>query len=267
MDLLAGRGWTKSEGGADPIPVVVNEPLAVEAFGSTGGAVGRAARIGGLDVPLQVMGVAADTRHYGLEYEHGAALYLPLERIPFPRPLPLAHMAVRMAPGAGGDAAGALRRAVWAVAPSLPVPVVRPMEEWIDRATAQRRFQSSLFGTFAGIGLLLAAGGLYGTLLFMAGQRRREMGIRLALGATRRRIEGRLLRSGLLVTLAGVLVGLVGAWFSGRLLESQVWGVEPGDPLTLALASGLLLVTAGLASWIPARRAGRTDPVETLRVE
>ena len=98
-------------------------------------------------------------------------------------------------------------------------------------------------------------------------ERRKELGIRLALGATRGRIEAQLLRSGLVLGAVGVALGVVGAWFASRLLESQIWGVERGDPFTLALASGLLLITALLASWVPARRAGRTDPLETLRVE
>lgn len=265
LPVLAGRGWTEAETRGDPLPVVLSEPLAIEAFGSAGAAVGRSLEAAG--GPATVVGVVADNRHYGLEQEHGAAIYLPMERVPFPRPIPRGHVAVRLAPGAEAGIAGALRRAVWSVAPSMPVPVVRSMEGWIARSTAERRFQSAIFGAFATVALLLAAGGLYGTLLFTAGQRRRELGIRLALGATRGRIEARLLRSGLLLTGAGVVVGLAGAWFTSRFLESRIWGVERGDPVTLAAAAALLLVTAALASWIPARRAGRTDPLEALRAE
>jgi len=89
----------------------------------------------------------------------------------------------------------------------------------------------------------------------------------LAPGTTRGRIEAQLLRTGLVLGAVGVALGVVGAWFASRLLESHIWGVERGDPFTLDLASGLLLVTALLASWVTARWAGRTDPLETLRVE
>jgi ABC-type antimicrobial peptide transport system permease subunit len=101
----------------------------------------------------------------------------------------------------------------------------------------------------------------------VAGQRRRELGIRLALGASRLRIEREVLTGGLVVAGVGVAVGLLGAWLTGRYLESRLWGVEAGDPLTLAVSGALLLATAAVASWLPARRAGRTDPLETLRVE
>ncbi|MEQ8329230.1 MAG: ADOP family duplicated permease [Longimicrobiales bacterium] len=263
IEVLSGRVWTPGEATATPTPVVLNEPLAIEAFGSAAAAAGRPLAVG--DMQMTVVGVVTDTRHYGLEHEHGAALYLPIEQVPFP--IPRMHAAVHLAPGAGRGTPGALREAVWSVAPGLPVPTVRTMEDWIARSTAARRFQSSVFGAFAAVGLLLAAGGLYGTLLFMAGQRRRELGIRLALGASRQRIERKLLMSGLSLTGVGIVLGLAGAWFSGRLLESWIWGVERGDPATLVAASGVLLLTAAVASWLPARKAGRTDPLEALRAE
>jgi hypothetical protein len=247
------------------MPVVIGEPLARELYGAPQGAIGQTFEVTKRRIPSVVVGVAADTRHYGLEYEHGLSLYLPIEQ--FWAATPLGHVAVRINPAMAATAPAALRQAVWSAEPGLPVPVVRSMEDWITGSTAQRRFESAIFATFGAVALLLAAGGLYGTLLFVAGERRKELGIRLAMGATRGRIEGQLLWSGFVLGAAGVALGLVGAWFSSRFLESQIWGVERGDPFTLVLASGLLLVTALLASWVPARRAGRTDPLETLRVE
>jgi predicted permease len=270
IQLLAGRTWTAAEAEARPVPVLLSEPLARAAFGSPEAAVGRSVREGGEDaVPMTVVGVLADTRHYGLDEDHGPALYLPMEQVPFAPPR--VHLAVRVAPGtaggAGGGVGGALREAIWSVAPALPVPMTRPMEAWLARGTAERRFLGALFLSFAVVGLLLAAGGLYGTLLFVAGERRREMGIRLALGASRGRIERRLLMSGLAVSGVGVAAGLAGSWYGGRFLERWVWGVEPADPATLLLASAVLLATAAVASWFPARNAARTDPVRTLREE
>ena len=263
LELTAGRSWSAGEAAGTPVPVVLSEPLAAAAFGSAAAAVGRSFEA---SFPAVVVGVTADNRHYGLETPHGPAIYLPVEHLPFG--IPKAHLAVRVeAAGVTGDLPRALREAVWSEAPELPVPTVRSLEGWLDRSTAERRFQSALFGTFATLALVLAAVGLYGTLLYMAGERRKEVGIRLALGATRGSVERRLLRSGLGLTLAGVLLGLGGAWYAGRLLETQIFGVERGDPVTLLGAAGVLLATAAMASWLPARRAGRTDPVETLRTE
>jgi cell division protein FtsX len=245
------------------MPIVLNATLAREIAGAPEAAMGLATRLG--DSPAVVVGVAADSRHYGLDQEIGNQLYTPVERLRFP--IPMATLAVRVDPAAGGAMPAALRAAVWAAEPTLPVTTVRSMQEAVDASTAERRFGSLVFGAFAVVALLLAAGGLYGTLLYVAGQRRRELGIRLALGASRARIEVQVLRAGVTLALVGLTVGLVGAWTANRLLESLVWGVERGDPWALGGATALLLATAALASWLPARRAGRVDPVETLRIE
>jgi ABC-type antimicrobial peptide transport system permease subunit len=120
---------------------------------------------------------------------------------------------------------------------------------------------------FGVVALLLAAGGLYGTLLYMVGTERREVGIRLTLGAAREGIEARVVLRGLRLAGVGALIGAVAAWASSRLLASRLYGVEPGDPATLLGAAAVLMLTAALASWLPARRAAATDPMETLRME
>jgi predicted permease len=263
VELTAGRSWTEGEAEADPVPMVVNATLAREMAGTPEAAVGLAVKLNQL--AAIVVGVAADTRHYGLDQDIGNQLYLPVERLPFP--IPLATVAVHVDPSANRSMPAALRAAVWAAVPSLPVTTVRSMREAVDASTALRRFESVVFGAFGVIALLLAAGGLYGTLLYVAGQRRRELGIRLALGATRAHIQAQVLRAGVTLAVVGLLVGLAGAWAATRLLESLVWGVGRGDPWALGGATVLLLGTAALASWLPARRAGRVDPVETLRAE
>ncbi len=121
-----------------------------------------------------------------------------------------------------------------------------------------------MFGTVA---LLLVAGGLYGTLLYSVGRRRRELGIRLALGDAPGRLERRLLWQGVRTAAIGAVLGLIGAWASGKLIEQRLFGVEAGDPRTL---TGALLVMLGVtiaASWLPARRAAGTDPMEALRTD
>jgi ABC-type antimicrobial peptide transport system permease subunit len=139
------------------------------------------------------------------------------------------------------------------------------MAAWADMATARNRFDAALFAAFGAVALLLAAGGLYATMLYAVGARRRELGIRLALGARPARIKASVLGRGLGLAAAGALIGTAGAWASGRLLAARLFEVEPGDPSTFAVAIALLLATAALATWLPARRAADTDPLETLR--
>jgi predicted permease len=261
--VLAGRPWSRTDLEAAPPPALLNEPLALELFGSARGAIGReVAFVQG--AVYHVLGVVAEDRHYGPDQEHGAAMYVPVETVPFA--LGGAAVAVRL-DGAARDVPRALRQAVWSVEPDVPLPLVRSMEEWAGRATARTRFESWLFSAFGIAALVLAAGGLYGTLLYAVGMERRELGIRIALGAGRRSVEGRILGRGLASAVAGAGIGLVGASATGRLLESRLFGVESSDPATLLIGVSVLLATAGVACWLPARRAAMADPLEVLRQE
>ena len=260
VPLVAGRLWSAAEARvAEPAAVVVNEPLARALFGDAATALGQEV---GLSFPSVIVGVAADNQHYGAEYEHGPALYLALDRVPFT--IPRAVFAVKATRRAQNFAQQA-REAIWSVAPSLPVPIVRPMTAMVEEATAGRRFDTALFGSLAGLALLLSSGGLYGLLLYMANRRRRDLAIRMALGAPSGRIVRSMLLGGLGITGLGIVLGLVGAWFTSRLLANRLWGVAPNDPVTLIGAAGLLLATAALASWLPARRAGQIDALAALR--
>jgi hypothetical protein len=260
--VLAGRPWSEEDAAEVPPPALLNERLARGLFGSAEGALGREVAVG--TATHLVVAIVAEDRHYGLYREHGRALYVPMTSVPFvPDRLTLA---VRME-GLADDVPRRLREAVWSVEPELPLPLVRSMSEWARAATARTRFDWWLFGAFSGAALLLAAGGLYGTLLYTVGLDRRELGIRLALGARRRSVEARVLGRGLRTTGVGLTVGGLGAWPAGRLLENRLLGVAAGDATTLMAAIALLLATAALASWLPARRAGATDPLETLRQE
>lgn len=261
--IVAGRVWTRPEAVADPVPVVVNGTLARTLAGSAGKAVGATFDVDG--VGMVVTGVSRDDKHFGLDQVTGPALYMPMERVPFAPGM--ATVIVKIDPSTAASAPHALRKAVWAAEPDVPVPTVRSLRSSLDHSIAGRRFVSVISGIFATMALLLAAGGLYGMLLYTAGQRRREMGIRLALGASRARVEATMLRSGLVLGLVGIALGLAGAWVTNRLLRSSVWGVGSGDPVALGGAALVLLLVAGLASWLPARRAGRVDPVRSLNAE
>jgi predicted permease len=265
ISLVAGRVWRASEARIDPWPVVLSEGLAVQIFGAADAAVGKTLSIGDDETVVRVMGVAADTRHFGLDQDPPLFIYLPMEIIPFD--IPLAHMAVRIQGDPPAGWARTLREAVWQAVPDMPVPTVRSMDDWLERSTAGRRFDSVLFGTFGVVALILAAAGLYGTLLYTVGQQRRELGIRLALGAEKGSLVRRVVTRGLGLAALGSIIGLAGAWGAGRFLESRLYNLEPSDPATLALAVAVLLGTAVVASWLPALRAGRTDPVETLKAE
>jgi putative ABC transport system permease protein len=261
--IVAGQVWSRTEAVADPVPVIVNETLARSLAGSAGKAVGVTFDVDG--VGMVITGVSRDDRHFGLDQVTGPALYMPMERVPFAPGM--ANVMVKIDPAVASSAPRMLREAVWAAQPGVPVPVVRSLRSSLDRSTAGRRFESVLSGVFATMALLLAAGGLYGTLLYVTGQRRREMGIRLALGASNARVQASMLRSGLTLGLVGITLGLAGAWSSNRFLQSRIWGVGSEDPWALGGAAALLFLTAVLASWLPARRAGRVDPLRTLRVE
>jgi hypothetical protein len=265
MQFVAGRGWTRAEETMEPAPVIVSEALAVRVFGSAEHAIDRALRTNpDADArEFRIAGVVADNRHYGPDQEPGEAVYMPPPSIPFP--LERAHFAVLTAPTDG--LAARLREAVWAVEPDLPVPIVRTLPEWAGEATARARFEAVLFASFGTIALLLVAGGLYGTLLYAVGRRRRELGIRLALGDAPARLERRVLGQGVRTAIAGCAVGTFGAWALGRVLASRLSGLDAGDPALLGAAVTILIAVAFTASWLPARRAARTDPLEALRSE
>lgn len=261
-ELVAGSVWDALDARSEPRPVVVSEGFAVRAFGSAEAAVGR--ELPEVADGVIVAGVAEPTRHYGLDQAHDHAVYVPMEGLPFP--MPRATFALRVQSPSSGFARQ-VREAVWMAESDLPVPSVVPLEAWIEASSATRRFGSFLFGAFGIVAIVLAAAGLYGTLLYTVGQRKQELGIRLALGAGRGRIQNEVIRRGVLQAAVGVAGGALLAYFAGSLLESFLYGVPATDPVALGSAALVLFATAVAASWFPAYRAGRTDPLETLKAE
>jgi ABC-type antimicrobial peptide transport system permease subunit len=160
-----------------------------------------------------------------------------------------------------------MRRLVAEADPNLPIFQVRSMEERLAESMADHRLYTFLLGLFAATALTLAAVGTYGVLAYSASQRVREVGIRMALGASRERIVTLLLRQGLGLALAGLLLGGLAAAWAGELLSTWLFGLEPTDPLTLAATALLLGAAAVAASLSPALRASRVEPVETLQQE
>jgi ABC-type antimicrobial peptide transport system permease subunit len=153
------------------------------------------------------------------------------------------------------------------VDPLQAITDVYTLEQSLHDAVARPRLLMGLMAAFGALGLSLGALGLYGVLAYLVNQRQREIGVRLALGADRRRVLRMVLRQGMLLAAGGVLLGIAGALAVGGLLRGVVYGVNPADPALLALVTVTLLAVAAAASWIPARRAASVDPVVTLRDE
>jgi ABC-type antimicrobial peptide transport system permease subunit len=151
--------------------------------------------------------------------------------------------------------------------PNLPVDHVRPIQEIIDGSLAPRRFVALLLAGFAAFAVLLASLGIYGVISYSVNQRQREMGIRLALGATTARLHRGMLAETLRLAAAGLVLGLVAAWMLARSIQGLLYGVQPFDPLTFVATPIALLAVAALAGHLPARRATKLDPVTALRTE
>jgi hypothetical protein len=167
--------------------------------------------------------------------------------------------------GAPADLGGSLRREVQAVDPKLIVTAVAPVSQDVDRALVRERLLARLSGFFGVLAAALTAVGLYGLMAYAVANRTREVGIRMALGASRRHVLRAEIGSALKLTAIGVAVGIPAALASGRIIATQLFGVSPGDPATLTAVAASLTLVAALAAFGPARRASRVDPVVALR--
>jgi putative ABC transport system permease protein len=171
---------------------------------------------------------------------------------------------------AAGDPAGlaaAVRGAMASVDPEVPVYNLQTMQEQVNRSLAQPRLRGALMGVFSAVALVLASLGIYGVIACTVAERRQEFGIRMALGARHGEIWRMVVLQGLKLTMVGLVSGLVAALFTMRMLRSFLFGVGPGDPVTLVATATLFLVVAFTASYLPARRATRLDPLRVLREE
>ena len=259
---VRGRDFRPSDVGASPVPMVVSEEAAA-AFFPGGEALGLTV-IDDDDVSYVITGVVSGLHYWGLD--QGTEMHLFVPHLPFlTQTTGLQTILVRSA-GDPRAIAPSIRKAIWAVEPTLPVDEVTTMRQRVASSTAFRRFQSILFASFASVAVLLAAMGIYGSTLYVVSQRRREFGIRVAMGAQRGDVVRLVLRRGAAQAALGVAVGTAAALALGRFLESWLFGVSAADGLTIASVGAFLAGVALLASWIPARRATLTNPLDTLRV-
>jgi putative ABC transport system permease protein len=269
IPLLAGRDVEERDGQGSPPVVLVNAAF-VRRFvpGGPASALGRRLAYGlrssqGEEPRLRaIVGVIGDVRRLGFDREADPAVYVPYGQ----EPIPLQSLVVRTSgdPAAFGPS---LKRAVWAEDPQQPVGWLMPLGDLAAESIALRRLSALLAGSFALVALGLAALGAYGVVAQVVGHGTRAIGVRLALGASGASIVGGVLRESLSAAATGAAAGLAVAIGVGRLLRSLLVGVGPLDPLTLVLAALLLVGAAGLAAWLPARRAALVDPAAVLRQE
>jgi predicted permease len=268
--LRDGRTFTSPDGPESRRVMVANETLARELFGDEP-AVGRQLLIAGRDEPWEVVGVVGDIVYGGLELaaEPQAEAFFPLAQIGDQRFFGFSSR-VFVTLRTRGDPLAAipfLREAATAANPQATLGPVMTMAARLSAAVAQPRFYAVFVGSFAGLALLLAAFGIYGLLSYTVAQRRGEIGIRMALGARRGDILALVVRQGAALVAAGGVIGLFAAAASSRVLESLLYGVTADDRLTFAAAPLVVVAVALVACWLPARRAARVEPVETLRFE
>ena len=263
IPVLRGRGFREEDRGADRNEVILNDALARRMFPGED-PLGKQIQPGRSGPWLSVIGVAGNVKNSGLVDDAGPEYYLVRKHAPGEMGRS-ATAIVRTAAGAGGMARW-LRAEVAALDATTPV-TVESMERHVGKLAERPRFNAVLLGLFAGMGLLLAAIGLYGVVSFLVAQRTPEIGVRMALGATPAVIGGMVLRHAARSTAAGALVGAVGAFFALRLLRTMLFRVPADDPWTVAAVLTLLAAVAMLAAWVPSRRAARVNPVEALRQE
>ena len=269
LRLLSGRAFTGLDGAGSPPVLVVNETLAREVFGGEP-AVGRRVLTAGVDEPWEVIGVVADVRYRGLAItESRGEAFMPLHQNELARGGGFFLNSVVSVRTAGDPLAVVpfLREAVVASSPGANVEDVMTMDARLSAAVAQPRFYAVLVGFFGALALFLAAFGIYALLSYIVSQRRREIGLRMALGARRGDVLALVVRQGAGLVAAGTLLGLLAAAGSARLLESFLFGVTTGDRLTFLAAPLVLAGVALFACWLPGRRAARLDPMDALRVE
>jgi hypothetical protein len=259
IPVVAGRSFQRSDDERSTEVVVINQSLASRLYPDED-PIGKRLMVQ-LDTAraLEIVGVIGDVRQYSMGAPPMAEFNLALRQFT-PRSLNIAVRGTR-----GLPSANAVREAVWRGDPRQPLTRTMIMEDLLMGTMATGRMQALLMGLFALLAATLAAVGLYGVLAQTVADRRREIGVRLAMGAEPRAVVRMVVRQGTGIALVGLVVGVGLALPMARLLNSMLYGVTPWDPIAYIATPLILAGVAMLASWIPARRAARTDPVEALR--
>jgi predicted permease len=262
IPLTSGRVFTERDDRRAPQVAIINEAAARKFFPAEN-PVGR--RIG--DSPedsgdIEIVGVLRDVRYNSLREPPPPTLYVPhLQNNPEDL-----IFTVRTAVDSA-SVLSAVRAAVSAADPNIPIRTVETQMSTIERRFAQEKVLAQAYALFGGIALFVAAIGLFGLMSYNVSRRTREIGIRMAMGAQRSEVLGLVLRESMLLVVAGIAIGIAASLAAGRLVASQLFGLEPGDPVTMVSAMVVMLAVSGAAGYLPARRAARVDPMIALRYE
>jgi predicted permease len=270
--LVAGRDFTWTDLYELRDVAIVSENLARETWGSADAAVGRRLRqfYGAQGPWREIVGVSSDVHDDGVDEPAPATVYWPARLDPKifagyqPRRV---SMVIRTERAGSESLFTELRQAVWSVNPTLPLAHATTLDVWYRQSMARTSFTLVVLSIAGGMAMLLGVCGIYGVIAYAVAQRRREIGIRLALGAQQRQVRALFLRRGLLVSAAGVLLGLVAAAAFSRLMQSLLFGIEPLDPASFIAMPIVLTSAAMLGAYFPARTALSVDPVETMKAE
>jgi putative ABC transport system permease protein len=273
VELKRGRLFSDHDVRSNTLVMIINQTLARTAFPGQD-AIGKriaCCESGPNHVPMwhEVVGVVGDVQGWGLDQQVRPEFYLPLQQAPaeFGTWLQNSVDLVARSGTDPGTLTASVRQAVSQIAPGVPVYEVSTMSKNVAMSRETADFNSFLLLLFTGVALLLAAIGIYGVLSYAVAQRTHEIGIRMALGATRENVLQLVLKGGLRIAAAGLLCGAPGAVLSNRLFATLLFGVKPLDAVSFVAAAGILLLVSLLASYIPARRATKVDPMVALRYE
>jgi putative ABC transport system permease protein len=262
--VLQGRDFLATDT-ADSMPVAIVNAAMARKYWPGQDAIGKQVGLPIRSFNMTVVGIVANVKHLSLREEPGPEIYVPFTQKPWPSMLTM-HVAVRTQADPA-SMTGAIRAAIRAVDPGLPIAGVATLETIVDEAVAQPRFSMLLVGGFGALALLLACVGLYGAVAYSVTSRSQEIGIRLALGAPRRRVFALVLGQGVRITSLGIVIGVALALLLLKAMAGFLYGVEATDPATFVALSMLLLGVALLACYVPARRATRVDPLTAMRAE
>jgi len=258
IPLIAGRQFTESDRDGSDLVAILNQTGAAKLFPGKD-PLGQVILL--FDNEVRVVGVVSDVRHQALEKESGLELYLPYKQIPYFGTLAMVVRSRVPSTALVSRVQAALR----AVDPMLPVADYQTLDSVVERSVSPRRFILLVLGAFAGTALLLAALGIYAVLSYSVSQRRREIGIRMALGESAGSVRQRVVARTLLLAGAGVVTGAGVSLGAARLIRSLLYGVGPSDVPSFAVTATILVAVSALAGFLPAVRASRTDPMVALR--
>ena len=273
IPIVQGRGFEASDAASPGLVAVVNETL-VNTFWKGQNPIGQRLRpssqLGDKAPWFTVIGVAKDVKQGGVDQKTGHEFYALIDQAAAAGP-PFNFVPGTHEHGAADDAAAGsrCRRRIEGVVReadrTVPIVRLREMDAVFDESIQRPRLLAQLLGAFAGLALLLAAIGTYGVLSYMVAERRREIGIRMALGADQSSVMAQVMKQGLTLTTIGIVAGLAGAFALNRLIASLLFGVQPTDPTTMVAVIATITLVAAVACWIPAWRASRVDPNVVLR--